>query len=271
MHAATMVAQGAAMMALPVVALTLARRRTGGAFGPALAGAGAFVGSQLVHLPLNATVAAVCPPLSDGVRAWLVPLALGASAGICEETARFVSLRKSRTAASALITGIGHGGIEAALLGVAVLVTVIRLLAVGDGADLPEEAREQVAMVWASSDLLALVAVGERIFAMTAHVGASMLVGLAVARRSPWPWLGALLLHTVLDAGAVALAPMGVVASEAFVAGMAVVSVVLAVFAARAWPADAPPPSGPVPPPASAATLSRRPLSAADARHDDLG
>ncbi|MCB9683564.1 MAG: YhfC family intramembrane metalloprotease [Alphaproteobacteria bacterium] len=271
MHAATMVAQGVTMMALPAVALALVRRRTGVPIGPALAGAAAFVGSQVVHLPLNAGVAALCPPLPEGVGRWLVPLALGASAGVCEETARWVSLRRNRTSAGALATGIGHGGVEAALLGLAVVVTVVRLMGVGDGEGLPEEARQQVAQVWAASDLVALVAIAERVFAMTAHAAASLLVGLAVVRRSVWPWLGAFLLHAALDAGAVALAPAGAVVTEGFVGGVALACVGVIVLVTRAWPVDAPPAAPPVPPPASAGSLSRRPLSASDALHDDLG
>ena len=257
------------MMALPVAGLAVVRRWTGSPAQPALVGAVAFVGSQVVHVPLNLVVGRFGPPLPDEVRPWLVPLALGISAGLCEETARWWALRRNRSAAGAAVTGLGHGGVEAALLGLAVMVTAVRLLAVGDGTGLPEEAQSQIRAVWTSSDLLALVAVGERVFAMCAHLAASMLVGLAVVRRSVWPWLGALALHAGLDAGAVALAPSGPVVTEGFVGGVALLGLVVVAAVARVWPADAPSVGRP-PPPRDAGSLSRRPLSAADAADDGI-
>ncbi len=270
MHVGAMVAQGLAMVALPVAAVALVRRLGGAGAGPVVAGALAFVGAQVVHLPLNAGVAALArggalPTPSPETSRWLVPVLLGLSAGICEETARWISLRRRRTPGEAAATGIGHGGVEAVLLGVMVLLTAVQLLAV-DEATLPEAAAAQVRAVREASDLLALAGFAERVAAMSAHLGMSMLVGLAVVRRSVLPWLAALLAHAALDAGAVALLPRGGLVVEGFVAACGVAGLGIAIASARSWPRppDLPPPA-PSPP-----DLRERPLRPADAAHDRI-
>lgn len=261
-----MIAQGVGMMALPAVALAGFRRVTASSPGPALAGAVAFVASQVVHLPLNFVVASFGPPLPEAARPWLAPLLLGASAGLCEESARWVSLRRNPTAAGAAATGLGHGGVESAILGVLVCVTAVQLLAVGDGAGLPPEAAAQLDAIRSAPDALSLLAFVERAFAMSAHLAMSMAVGLAVARRSIAWWLLAFAWHAALDAGAVAAAGRGALAAEAWVGAFAVLSWVLVFVGWRSWPAPpvVPAPAPPPPP------VGRRALSAADALRDDL-
>lgn len=267
MHAATVVAQGLAMMTLPVAAATLARRRWADVGAGALvAGAAAFIGSQIVHVPLNVGVARLA---AEGVvptaPPWAVPLLLGLSAGLCEESARWVSLRGRRTFGEAVVTGVGHGGVEAVLLGGLVLVSAVQLAALVSGGA-PPEAQAAVDAFVASPDALALAGVVERAAAVTAHVAMSVLVGLAVARRSVVPWLAAVAVHAAFDAGAVALLPWGVWWVEGFCAAFAAVAAALAVVAARGWPAAPVPEAPPLAPPPP---LARRPLDLRDV--DALG
>ena len=63
----------------------------------------AFVLSQVVHIPLNLGAAqlfstGLLPAPAPAVKAWLLPLALGLSAGICEEPARWLLFRARRLA-----------------------------------------------------------------------------------------------------------------------------------------------------------------------------
>ncbi len=267
MQVATVVVQGFAMVSLPLGAVVLARRRWPGVgVGPALVGAVAFVASQVVHVPLNLGVTTLAGrgwlPL---LPAALVPVAYGLSAGLCEETARWVSLRRRRTVAEAVVTGIGHGGIEAAGLGGLVLLTAVQLAALGSLVEVPPAAEQALSDFRAASDTYALAAVVERLSAMTAHAAMSVWVGLAVARRAPWPWAVAVLLHTAFDAGAVALLPRGVWVVEAFCVGFAAVTAGSAWLAVRWWPLPPAPVVSPVPAP----SLAARPLDPRDADYGD--
>jgi uncharacterized membrane protein YhfC len=273
MQVATVVVQGFAMVALPVAAAAAARRWAPAVPASALvAGAAAFVGSQVVHVPLNLAVAALAragalPPVPPGAEAVVIPLALGLSAGVCEETARVVALRGRSTPAEAVVTGVGHGGVEAALLGGVVLLGAVQLAALGSAPEVPPEARAALDAFAAAPDVAALAGVGERASAMTAHVAMSVWVGLAVARRAVWPWAVAVGLHTLLDAAAVAAAPRGIVAAEGVIAAVALVAAASTALALRAWPAPPPPPAAPAAPPV---VLARRPLDPRDAGTTDL-
>jgi uncharacterized membrane protein YhfC len=89
-----------------------------------------FVASQVLHIPFNLWV---LNPLMEkfglsisqiGMQLVIVAILYGLSAGVFEETARYLVYRfwlkkdAERTWRSALIFGTGHGGIEAIILGV---------------------------------------------------------------------------------------------------------------------------------------------------------
>ncbi|MCA9938797.1 MAG: YhfC family intramembrane metalloprotease, partial [Anaerolineales bacterium] len=110
------------MMALPFVLghfLSQRLRFDWGLFG---VGAITFILSQVGHIPFNQFVFARVPALSAN----LILLALfgGLSAGVFEEVARYLMyrfwVRDARDGPSALILGLGHGGIESFLLGLLV-------------------------------------------------------------------------------------------------------------------------------------------------------
>ncbi|MEZ4335402.1 MAG: YhfC family glutamic-type intramembrane protease [Sandaracinaceae bacterium] len=95
------------------------RRKT--RVGYALLGAGAlvFVASQVVHLPLNWALGQVLP--NEHGLLWVTAIAVGLSAGLCEELARWVAIewitRRVRDTEHALMLGMGHGGVEALIVG----------------------------------------------------------------------------------------------------------------------------------------------------------
>ena len=88
-------------------------------------GAMTFIGSQVVHLPLNTGLTLLFKAIwpSTQPQGWHIPfnaVVLGLTAGLCEETARYVGYRwlakKARYWRDALMLGAGHGGIEAILV-----------------------------------------------------------------------------------------------------------------------------------------------------------
>jgi hypothetical protein len=94
------------------------RGRTRVSYRIAALGALGFMLSQVVHLPLNLGLGRLLP--SAPGQLWISALALGLSAGLCEELTRYAMLRTLakgvRHEGSALMLGAGHGGIEALII-----------------------------------------------------------------------------------------------------------------------------------------------------------
>lgn len=272
----------ALMIALPLaLGVFLARRYR---VGWRLYGIGAltFVGAQVLHLPFNQWV---LNPIfiRMGLNPEEVPtgwalvgygLALGLSAGVFEECARYLVLRRwlpdVRSWRRALMFGAGHGGVEAILLGGLALYGLVQALALR-GADLqeilpPEQvelARAQLAVYWDLPWTMAILGAVERAFALTAHVFMTVLVLQAFTRRR-LIWLGAAIAwHALLDAVAVIVyTTWGAYAAEGAVFVIALLSLagLLALRspeapgAPRAEPdaaPDAPDDQAPAPPPAT--------------------
>jgi len=233
------------MLALPLVVVTVARKRLGTSWRLLGAGALTFFLSQVVHVPLNLGVAAlfrhgVLPTPPESVRVWLLPVALGLSAGLCEEVARYVGYRRMRgvrTWAGGLGYGLGHGGFEALLVALVALSQLINLFVLR-GMDLstlpipPEQAEaiaKQLADAWSAPWWMALAGTWERVFAVLAHASFSIFVLQAFRRGIAWLAV-AIGAHALLDAVAVFLATHhGVVVTELAIAALAVG------FAAAAW------------------------------------
>lgn len=201
----------------------LARRQNAAArhvsrWGLFWAGAATFVASQVVHLPLNAGLTAAfqagwlpTPPAQHQLifNATL----LGLTAGLCEETARYLVLRLWQRGARgwrpALMFGAGHGGIEAIFTGGLIVVTLLQLAYYSQQPDLgalglPAGAAaqiEQALNTWNTSPAyLGLVPGVERLFAICLHLGLSVMVMRAVTRRNPGWLLLAILWHTAANA-----------------------------------------------------------------------
>jgi uncharacterized membrane protein YhfC len=186
-----------------------------------LVGGAIFVISQGVHIPfnifvLNPMVNSLLQAIQGTPGLLLTAVLSGLSAGIFEECARYGMfrwwLKDSHTWRSAVLTGAGHGGVEAILLGALVLWQYLNLMAVRNS-DLtqlhltPENlaiAGQQVQAYWGLPWYDTLLGALERIFTIPFHIMASVLV-LQVFTRRPGRqligWLGlAILLHALLDA-----------------------------------------------------------------------
>lgn len=147
----------------------------------------------------------------------LYALFLGFTAGLFEECGRLIAmgaLRKHRTFADALAFGVGHGGVEAAMVGVQLLAAL---------------GQQQAALAAAPPLMIALSGI-ERLFAMVLHVALSVFVMYGVAHKKPLWVVLALLLHTATDA-AIGLIPLvggGLFAIEATLILFALLSALLA-------------------------------------------
>jgi len=239
------VLNAAGMMVLPVLLGVYLARRTRISWSVFFAGAGTFLLSQLLHIPANQFL---LQPLLDGAGVGaeggagvqlLYSLALGFSAGLFEETARFAVLRfglkSARDWKAALMFGAGHGGIEAFLLGGVALAALVQVTVFNTPEyldALPASQRDllvgQIDLYWSQPWYAALLGFVERVFAVCFHLSAAGLVMQVFRRRNILWLLAAIVWHTALDAVAVfALLRGGVFVSEAMLAGLTVGSIAI--------------------------------------------
>ena len=112
------------MLLLPVGWIVFLRRRFRAPLILFVVGCGTFIGSQLVHLPLNNWLSdlGLLPTAGSlsGPPWWQTALILGLTAAVCEEGARaagYALLRRYRRFEDGLMMGLGHGGIESMVFG----------------------------------------------------------------------------------------------------------------------------------------------------------
>jgi len=243
------------MMALPLALGVFLARRLRLEWRLFGIGAATFVGSQVLHIPFNTWV--LSPGVTrlglagsqSGLRLAALAVLFGLSAGIFEETSRYLVyrywLQDARNRKSALMFGAGHEGVEAILFGALALYALIQALVLRE-ADLttilpPEQiqlARSQLESYWAIPWHLALMGAVERVGALCFHLSASVLVLQAFTRRNVL-WVGAAVSwHTVINALAVFCAQSwGVIITEGVVLLFGAVSIVL-VFLLRDRPGE---------------------------------
>ena len=217
-----------ALLVLAEVALAVGWARRRGRVRWALFGWGAlaFAGSQVVHLPVLAGLTALGKALdlhlSFAVKTTVNVLILGGTAGLFEETARWLLLRRRQVGADRWVDavgfGIGHGGLEALLVaGMSILSSGVMLL---QGDKLVEQVR---AVDPAKAELVAqqlqslrgldlpqiLLGPWERGLAMLLHVALTVLVWRAV-KTGKRRWLAlAILWHAAVDGLAVLAMSLG--------------------------------------------------------------
>lgn len=230
------------MILLPIIAWIFFTRRFALSWKLVLAGGLTFIASQILHVPLVIALGSFMEKSSLLVNAIL----LGLLAGIFEETARYIVfkfiLKNSRTWKEGVLVGLGHGGTEALILGIAVASAFVFMVMYRNTdlstvpsipADQLELAKQQVAAYWSAPLYAAVLGFVERIFAMCLHVGLSVMVLYAVAYQKPiWFWL-ALVWHALVDAAAVYIVQeIGILPVEGIVAILALVTLAI-VFVLR--------------------------------------
>ena len=264
----------ALMVLIPIVVAIFIRRRTGAPWRLFFIGAVTFIASQVLHIPFNAVVLR-SGLLSTDTTVWssliIYAVFLGLSAGVFEETARYLTYRfwakDARSWSRGLMLGAGHGGSEAILVGALAAVNFVALLAAVNNETamnaLPADQRSLVTSALAQimdapTGTLLLGAV-ERVFAITAHLAMSLLV-LQVFLRRNIAWLFASIgFHTLLNMVAViAASRLSPFATEGIIGLFALLALVIIFRLRTPEPEPAPEPEA-LPPPASAAALDLRP------------
>jgi len=207
------------MIAVPLLLAIALRRRFRAPWLLWTAGAMAFFLSQVYHIPLNNLLGRVglIGPIGPGEPDLLrTAIVLGLSAGLCEGLMRVVAFwwlnRRGLVErwSGAVMVGLGHGGLEAMILGAATALSVAALLALRgtdlSALDLPADqlaaVQRQLAAV-TGSPLPAVLPFVERLLAMALHLAASLLVWLAFRRRNALYVVAAILYHALVDATAV--------------------------------------------------------------------
>ena len=207
------------MMALPVGLAIYLCRKFGMGWRLIGIGAATFVLSQAGHLPFNAGLTLLfqqkilpSPPQSwaHGFNAAV----LGLSAGLWEELSRYAVYRwwakDARQWRQGVLMGVGHGGMEALLLGALVLMTFFQMVILRNlnlsavvPADQLQLAQEQVARYWSAPWYASLLGAFERAFTIPLQILFSVLILQVFVRRNhTWLWL-AVGLHAFIDASAV--------------------------------------------------------------------
>lgn len=235
----------AVLMALPVFALFLWRRRARESWLVVLAGALSFV---LFSKVLEAGVHVYCivqdNPISRAItgNVFLFTLYGCAMAGIFEEVGRYLifrfPLRRQKNPQAAIGYGIGHGGIEVYVNVVAqvILMIVLSLRYNKGGAEAIGSAGAAMAASTAAgfSAVTTVLFVAERIFAMAFHVAMSVVVFAAARQKSPSLLLLAILTHGVIDIPA-ALYQYGVINIYWFEALFAVLIIAACGMSVKYW------------------------------------
>ena len=249
-------------IALPIALIILAHARLRVGWRYAGYGALIFFAFQLIsRLPLIQVMQYFLLPTIKSSRLLLIAFLLFAAltAGIFEEVGRYFGYRwfmgrEEKTWAKGVMYGLGHGGLESAVLvaglGALQLINVWLLtstnLGIVSGAQ-RATAAAQLATLAAQPGWLPLLAGWERVCAITAHVMLSLIV-LQVFRRGSlrWLWL-AIGLHTLLD-GVTALLPqfvhLGGIGDTLLVEGFVTLFAIVALWvivALRDRPTPAPP------------------------------
>jgi uncharacterized membrane protein YhfC len=238
------------MLVPPVILGIVIARKRGIGWGVYIAGAVTFILSQVGHLPFNSFVLPKLYQALGGLpeTAGLVVLALflGLSAGVFEETARYLTYRywrkDVRTWGGGMMLGAGHGGIEAIIVGLNFTATFV-ILSLYDGGHLPnllatvpaEGLAEAETIVQLQIDTLKTIPwygrfLGglERVFALILHLSLSVMV-LQCFTRGKRRWLPAAVgWHALANAGAIIIIGLAnEYLAELFVGLMALASLLI--------------------------------------------
>jgi uncharacterized membrane protein YhfC len=194
--------QSGAMVALPLALWLLAARRSRlGRRAWLVIGVGClgFVASQVVNTPLRLGA------IAAGAAGWSLVAALALISGFGEELMRWLAMRwfavvrENLAGPGPLLYGLGHGGVESALIALGVLGQAVVLATASDPAALPPPMVAQAEMIAAAPPHLFLAGVLERAFAIGLHVGLSLTVAAGVMARSPGTLVLAMLWHATAN------------------------------------------------------------------------
>lgn len=216
---------------LPAAFLVYLYKKEGISVKAALVGAAAFIISQIVlRIPLLKFLSSQMWYVELSTNIWFSALFLGLTAGLFEETARFIGLKyllKDKLQwKNGIAFGLGHGGIEAIIIvGLTLINDIVYSIMINTGSF------EALVSGKVSSNTIQLIHNAlvntnpylfllpglERIFAITAHVALTLVVLYGVRNRKNRYLLYAILLHALLDSPAVLIKNTFIIEGYVFV------------------------------------------------------
>lgn len=211
-------------IAVPVCLAVYLVRKHRAKLSSILIGAGTFILFALVLESIVHQLVLKGPHGSDILgNTLLYALYGGLAAGVFEETGRFLSMKflmkkEPSKPLPGIAYGVGHGGAEMLIIfGITMINNLVISALINSGqadaifAKVPEEAAGQLQAQLDQLQTLGagtlLIGLWERFSALILHLGLSMLVWVAVRKGGKWLWLfpAAIVLHAIVDAGAVLL------------------------------------------------------------------
>lgn len=250
---------GLLMIALPIVLGIYLTHRFQMGWRLWWIGGATFLISQVGHIPFNRLVTylfeqGILPSPSESWQFAFNALFLGLSAGVWEECTRYAVYRwwakDARSWRRGVLMGAGHGGIEAILLGILVLVAFVQMSALRQmelttvvPAEQVDLLSQQVTAYWSAPWYITLLGAVERLFAIPTQIALSVIV-LQVFIRGRLRWLLlAIGWHALANAIALTIqANWGVFAAEGALAVVALVDLLI-IFALKT-PEPEPAPHG---------------------------
>jgi ABC-2 type transport system permease protein len=212
------------MLLIPVVLAAWLRRRFPVPWLLFAVGMATFAAAQAVHIPLNNLLSkwGILPQAGaiNQPAVWQTALVLGLTAALCEEFGRVIAyaiMRRYRSFEAGVMMGLGHGGIEAMILGgmfTAATVSVLLPISNTGIQQLALPVEQAVALQLQIDTLLAspwsaFLPLIERLLAISIQVFLSVLVLKAFQRHNAWFVVLAITYHMLLDAALVILAQKG--------------------------------------------------------------
>jgi uncharacterized membrane protein YhfC len=211
----SLVIQAVVSVGVPVVLLIYFYRKYRISMIPMAIGLAVFiVFSQILEKSLHFYVFQVNPETAEWLKnPFLYAVYGGLAAGVFEEIGRFIgfryTLKKYREWKDGISYGIGHGGIEAFLLGgfgAIQALLFVGLINSGHFSEVLEQSGDAAAQLKTAKDQLVgthsymvLLGVFERVSAFVLQLGLSMLVLLAVRKKRVVLLLGAIFAHAAID------------------------------------------------------------------------
>lgn len=211
-------------IAVPVCLAVYLVRKHRAKLSSILIGAGTFILFALVLESILHQLVLKGPHGSDILgNTLLYAIYGGLAAGVFEETGRFLSMKflmkkEPSKPLPGIAYGVGHGGAEMLIIfGITMINNLVISALINSGqadaifAKVPEEAAGQLQAQLDQLQTLGagtlLIGLWERFSALILHLGLSMLVWVAVRKGGKWLWLfpAAIVLHAIVDAGAVLL------------------------------------------------------------------
>ena len=203
-------------IAIPIALALYVAKRLGGRLGAFLIGGILFLVS-LIRIPLNTVASAWIVANLSGQSLTLLTIAFPSlTAGIFEEGIRWVGLRflvKDRKVEAGIMYGVGHGGFESIFyVGATVLSTAFAVWLYPQIVPPALMATIAALPVWEP-----LVGVYERIFAISFHIGMSVLVLHSIIEGKPIYLGAAMAAHFLLDFTSVYMIQFGIFVPEVVV------------------------------------------------------